>query len=109
MSTDSLKDLQDMVVRFRNERDWVQFHTPKEVATALAIEAAELQDLFLWDRRPAEHDVELELGDILVFALSFADVADIDPADAIREALAKAARKYPITKCKGKNEKYTDL
>lgn len=104
--SDILADLIRTVVEFREERDWTQFHTPKETATALAIEASELQDLYLWNRDPDLREVGLEFGDLLVFALSFAERTKLDPVACVHAALDKARRKYPVAKCKGSNLKY---
>ena len=93
----SIEELQQSVREFRDERDWRRFHTPKDLAAAIAIEAGELQVLFLWksasaDMEVLEHrrsEVEEELADIAIFLLSFADVAGIDLAEAILAKLKK--------------------
>jgi NTP pyrophosphatase (non-canonical NTP hydrolase) len=102
---------------FRDERDWKQFHTPKELAAAISIEAAELQELFLWreDPRGAELDPERkrrlreELADLFIHCLNLADSAEIDILDAIDEKLRINELKYPVEKAKGSAKKYDEL
>lgn len=107
------------VRRFRDERDWSQFHTPKNLAAAIAIEAAELQEQFLWKTdeeiernlkggHKREAVVE-EIADILMFALLLADRLDIDVGKAIADKLAANERKYPVALARGNARKYTEL
>ena len=107
------------IVAFRDERDWVQFHTPRNLAVAVAIEAAELQQLLLWKSdeeaaslltTPKGHlEATRELADILIFALLFCSELGIDPIDAVRRKLIENARKYPVAAAKGNALKYTQL
>jgi len=95
----SVEELVQRVREFRDERDWRRFHTPKDLAAAIAIEAGELQELFLWksgatEGEVMEHrrsEVEEELAAIAIFLLSFADVAGINLAEAIQAKLKKNA------------------
>jgi len=113
----TIRELQEILRKFRDERDWMQFHNHKDMATALAIEAAELQELFLWkrgdeiDRVASEKRERLseELADVAVYLLELADNLGIDLGQAIVEKLSKNAAKYPVDKAKGSNAKYTDL
>jgi NTP pyrophosphatase (non-canonical NTP hydrolase) len=107
------------VRRFRDARDWAQFHTPKNLAAALAIEAAELQEVFLWktDKEiqqamkagPKRDAVVEELADVMLFALLLADRLDIDVGKAIADKLAANDRKYPVALARGNARKYTEL
>ena len=107
------------ILAFRDERDWAQFHSPKNLAAALAIEAAELQELMLWKTeaevsefatsKPGHGKLSDEIADVLIFALLFCEAAGIDPEAAIRRKLEKNAEKYPADKAKGSAKKYTDL
>ena len=85
-----IDQLTQAILRFRDARDWAQFHNPKDLAAALAIEAGELQEAYLWkgpkDADPAK--VREELADVLMYALLLAHEAKIDPAEAIRAKLA---------------------
>jgi len=102
---------------FRDERDWMQFHSPKELAAAITIEAAELQEIFLWKSR-AETDALVaekhealrdEIADIAVYLLELADNLGIDLIEAIDAKMAKNAAKYPVDMARGSNRKYTEL
>jgi NTP pyrophosphatase (non-canonical NTP hydrolase) len=81
-------------------------HTPKELAAAISIEAAELQEIFLWrssdeEAPPDRHRLEDEIADILIFCLNFADVADIDVLRVIEQKIAINEERYPVTKRRG--------
>jgi len=115
----ALADLVAAVRRFRDARDWAQFHTPKNLAAAVAIEAAELQERFLW-KTDAEVDQDLadaakkagvadEIADVVMFAMLLADRLGIDLAEAITTKLAANERKYPVALARGNARKYTDL
>ena len=115
----TLADLVAAVCRFRDERDWAQFHTAKNLAAAVAIEAAELQERFLW-KTDAEVERDLadaatragvaeEIADVVMFAMLLADRLGIDLADAIPAKLAANERKYPVELARGNARKYTDL
>ncbi|MFP6854578.1 MAG: nucleotide pyrophosphohydrolase, partial [Opitutales bacterium] len=100
-------------------RDWEQFHAPKNLAMALAAEVGELMEHFLWidaeesrclcDDRPKQEKVADEVADVLIYALRFADVAGIDPAQAVLAKLAHNEERYPVEKAKGSSAKYDQL
>ena len=115
-----MNDLQRVIAlvrKFRDERDWMQFHHPKEMAAGIAIEAAELMELFLWktEQEQAEiveskrEEIEEELADIGMFLLELADNLNVDLLAAIEAKIEKNAKKYPVEKAKGRSDKYTDL
>jgi len=115
----TLADLVAAVRRFRDDRDWAQFHTPKNLAAATAIEAAELQERLLW-KTDAEVDEDLadaakrtgvadEIADVVMFAMLLADRLGIDLAEAITAKLAANEAKYPVKLARGNARKYTDL
>ncbi|MGH2545095.1 MAG: nucleotide pyrophosphohydrolase [Ardenticatenaceae bacterium] len=101
----SLADLQARVTRFVEERDWREFHSPKNLAQSIAIEAAELMEHFQWltvaQSRELVRDaharraIALELADILIYALSFAEAAGMDPSAAVLDKLAQNERRFP--------------
>ena len=100
--------------QFRDERDWKQFHDPKNLAAALGIEAAELNEVFLWKSTEASHDVDVarvreELADVLAYALLLADAFGLNPEEIVLEKVAANAKKYPVEKARGVATKYTDL
>ena len=112
-------ELVDAVCRFRDARDWAQFHTPKNLAAATAIEAAELQERFLW-KTDAEVDQDLadaakkagvaeEIADVVMFAMLLSDRLGIDLAEAIAAKLAANEQKYPVKLARGNARKYTEL
>jgi NTP pyrophosphatase (non-canonical NTP hydrolase) len=122
MLTDSqttLADLKQRILAFARERDWEQFHAPKNLSMALAAEAGELMEHFLWATPEASRTVvndgtkrrriEEELADVVIYALEFANIAGIDVAAAIESKMAANAAKYPVEKAKGRSDKYTEL
>ena len=115
----SWEELLQMLREFRDARDWKQFHTPKDLAAAIAIEAGELQERFLWKR---EEEIEAllatpvgkqgvvdELADVLICSLLLADRLGVDVGRIVAEKTAQNARKYPVAKAKGTAQKYTEL
>ena len=110
--TSTVGDLRRDVARFVDERDWRQFHDAKNLTASIAIEAAELMEHFQWVRSdevdaplraPGVRDaVRDELADVLSYALSLANALDIDVTTAVREKLAKNARKYPAEDYRGR-------
>ena len=116
---DTLQETIKKVVTFRDERDWAQFHTPRNLAAGLAIEAGELQQALLWKsdeevkafvNDPSGRKVlSEEIGDILIFALLFCHATDVDPVQAIEEKLRINSSKYPVELVKGRATKYTEL
>lgn len=115
----SLWELQATVRRFCEERDWDQFHGPKDLAIGAATEAGELLALFRFlsdedslaqlSDSAKRTQIEEELADVLFFVLRFAQRFDIDLGAALAAKLAKNAERYPVDKARGKNLKYTDL
>ena len=106
-----LQLLTDILVRFRNERDWAQFHNGKDLALALSIEVAELNELFLW-KQAEEVDVSRvkeELADVFAYALLLADKYQLDVKQILLDKMEMNAKKYPVEKSKGNARKYTDL
>lgn len=112
----SLHDLQIELRNFARERDWEQFHTPKNLAMALIVEAAELLEHFQW-LTPEEsqnldgkqlQQVDEELGDIQIYLIRLADLLGIDILDAATRKLETNTKKYPAEKVKGSSKKYTE-
>ena len=101
--------------KFRDERDWTQFHDSKNLATAISIEAAELNEIFLWKTiKESEEEVDKErikeeLADVLAFSFLLADKHGLDIKEIVLEKIKNNAQKYPINKAKGTAKKYTDL
>ncbi len=116
-TADSLQELRARLRAFAAERDWDQFHNPKNLAMALAGEAGELLEHFQWltleqsASLPPDvlAEVELEIADVLLFLVRLADKLGIDPALAAEKKLALNARKYPVEKSRGRATKYDKL
>ncbi len=104
-------DLLHKLKQFRDERDWEQFHNPKDLALAINVEAGELLELFLWKQAgEANKDkVKEELADIFAFALLLADKYGFDVEAIVEEKIKTNAEKYPVDKAKGTAKKYTEL
>jgi dCTP diphosphatase len=110
-------DLTRRIVAFRDERDWQQYHSPRNLAASITIEAAELLELFQWssdesvaaDVEARRSDLERELADILIYCLLLAHDTGVDPVAAIEAKLAENAAKYPPEKARGSRAKYTEL
>ncbi|MDA8244005.1 MAG: nucleotide pyrophosphohydrolase [Elusimicrobia bacterium] len=112
-----IKELTRAILKFRDERDWKQFHNPKDVAISLALEAAELLEHFQW-KTPAQvkahlaaekENVSDELADVLYWVLVLSHDLGIDPVRAVRRKLVKNARKYPVDRSRGRITKYDRL
>lgn len=108
------KETISQLLKFRDERDWQQFHDSKNLALAISIEASELNELFLWKEKPESESVSLEkikeeLADILSFAFLLANKHNLDPFDIISEKIKTNSVKYPVDRAKGKADKYTNL
>jgi dCTP diphosphatase len=112
-----LEDITRRIVEFRDARDWKQFHSPKNLAASISIEAAELLETLQWSsdetmvadvekRRP---EIEAELADVMIYCLLLAHDTGVDPVAAIDAKLAENAAKYPADKARGSRAKYTEL
>ena len=106
-----LEDLRQSIVKFTQERDWDQFHNGKDLALALSIEAAELNEAFLW-KDASQVNVEKvkeELADIFNYAILIADKYDLDIKQIVLDKLRRNAEKYPVDKAYGSAKKYDEL
>jgi dCTP diphosphatase len=118
-STTTLTELKLRVLDFARERDWEQFHAPKNLSMALAAEAGELMEHFLWTNSADSHalvqnaakrkKIADELADVIIYGLEFANMTGIDVASAIEKKMAANAKKYPVEKARGRSLKYTEL
>ena len=108
------KELLVLLEQFRDERDWGQFHDSKNLALALSIEAAELNELFLWKKEDEAEQVDRaklreELADVFAYAIMLAGRHGLEVSDIVKEKIAKNGAKYPVEKSKGSAAKYDDL
>ena len=102
------------VLRFRDDRDWRQFHTPKDLAISLTLEAAELLEVFQWSGADLEcrdklERIREELADVMSCCVLMADVCGLDLDEILNEKVDKNAAKYPVEKARGSAAKYTEL
>ncbi|UFK98263.1 nucleotide pyrophosphohydrolase [Kaistella faecalis] len=106
-----IKTLINKIVKFRDERDWGQFHNSKDLALALSVEASELLELFLWKKNEDFNVDKLkdELADVLMYALLLADKNNLDIHQIVLDKIKKNAEKYPVDKAKGNATKYNEL
>ncbi len=113
----SLSELQSIIRKFCDDRDWDQFHNPKDLSISLALEAAEVLEHFQWKNKDemAKHSVENkdaiaeELADVLYWVLLLSNKLDIDLITAFEGKMKKNEQKYPIDKARGSHKKYTEL
>lgn len=112
-----LEEIRQKIKIFRDERDWMQFHSPKNLACSIAIEAAELLEHFQWksseeseqiadDKR---EEIAEEIADVAIYLIEFADNLGIDLVEAIHRKMARNSEKYPVDKARGSARKYTEL
>lgn len=114
---DDLDTLREAVRRFAAERDWERFHSPKNLASALAVEAAELLEPFQWLTEEQSRSlsaeqaeaVRKEMADVLIYLVRLADQVEVDLLAAARDKMAENALKYPVEKARGSARKYSDF
>lgn len=105
------KNTIEKLLKFRDDRDWQQFHNSKDLALALSIEASELLEVFLWKNNEDfnKDKLEEELADVFMYGLLLADKNNININNIILKKLQKNDKKYPVDKAKGKSDKYDEL
>ena len=113
-----METLTEKIRKFVKERDWEQFHSPKNIAISISLESAELLEIFQWSRGLSWSEfkndrlksrAEEELSDVLIYLIRFADLAGIDLEKSAIEKIEKNKKKYPIEKFKGSDKKCDDL
>ena len=108
-----IQDLTELLVQFRDERDWGQFHDSKNLALALSIEAAELNELYLWKKESESEKIDKirlkeELADVFAYALMLAEKNNLSVAEIVNEKIVKNGKKYPVEKSKGSSKMYKE-
>ena len=108
------KEIIDRILKFRNDRNWKQFHTPKDLAISISLESAELLENFQWSGKDLickkkKEQISEELADIMIYCILMAEACKLDIDDIIKKKIAINEKKYPISKSKGNAKKYTDL
>lgn len=106
-----IQTITDALLKFRNDRDWEQFHNPKDLAVAIGVESGELLELFLWkDSEDVTRDrVKEELADVFAYAFLLAEKYDFDVTEIVLDKIRKNGENYPVEKAKGTAKKYTEL
>lgn len=115
-TTMTLQEITEKIRRFRDERDWAQFHNPKDMAMALSIEASELMEQFLWKNQEEvaarcvekREEIEDEVADVAIYLVELADILGIDLFQAMERKMEKNAAKYPAEKVRGSSLKYNE-
>ena len=108
------KETKEQILKFRDERDWKQFHNPKDLAISISLEAAELLEVFQWSAEDVKCENKLgkiceELADVAIYCTLMADACGLDLDEIVQEKLRKNNEKYPVEKAKGSKEKYDKL
>lgn len=106
-----IKQLTEALLTFRNQRDWEQFHNPKDLALALSVEAGELLELFLWkaDNEADREKVKEELADVFAYAFLMAEKYGFDVKEIVLDKISANNKKYPVEKARGTAKKYNEL
>jgi NTP pyrophosphatase (non-canonical NTP hydrolase) len=109
-----IQEIINELLKFRNERDWEQFHDSKNLAVALSIEASELNELFLWkdvseSEKVDKEKIKDELADIFAYAFLMAEKHKLDVKQIVLEKIKRNGEKYPVEKAKGSAKKYNEL
>lgn len=104
----------DQILKFRDDRDWKQFHNPKDLAISISLEAAELLEVFQWSAEDVRcsdkiDKIKEELADVVNYCVLMADVCGLDLDEIVREKIKRNEEKYPIEKSKVSKRKYTNL
>ena len=104
----------NQILKFRDDRDWKQFHNPKDLAISISLEAAELLEVFQWSGadvsdKGKQDKIKEELADVINYCVLMADVCGLDLDEIVQEKICVNNSKYPVEKAKGKNDKYNKL
>lgn len=104
----------NQILKFRDDRDWKQFHNPKDLAISISLEAAELLEVFQWSAEDVKCSGEIEkikeeLADVIIYCVLMADACGLNPDEIVRGKIKRNNEKYPVEKAKGSKKKYSDL
>lgn len=106
---DYMDKIKKRIIKFNEERDWDQFHSPENLAKSIAIEAGELLECFQWNSAFSKNAVCEELADVMIYCMLLADKLEVDIEEIILDKIKKNEEKYPVDKCKGSSKKYTEI
>ena len=104
-----MEELIKRIIKFNEERDWDQFHSPENLAKSISIEAGELLECFQWNNEFDIDEVKEELADVINYCLLLANKLKLNPKQIVLDKMEKTAKKYPVEKSKGKSTKYNKL
>lgn len=104
-----LEKVKKQIIKFNQERDWDQFHSPENLAKSISIEAGELLECFQWDNNFNKEDICSELADVMTYCILLADKLNVEMEDIILQKLDISEKKYPVDKSKGVSTKYDKL
>lgn len=104
-----MQELEDKIVEFAKERDWLQFNTPENLAKSIAIEAGELLECFQWNNNYNKDELKYEIADVMNYCILLSHQIDVNPKEIILEKLEISKKKYPVEKFKGKSTKYNKI
>ena len=104
-----MKELEEKIVQFAEERDWLQFNTPENLAKSIAIEAGELLECFQWNDQYELEELKYEIADVMNYCILLCHQIGADPKEIVLEKIDISAKKYPVEKAKGKSTKYNKL
>ena len=104
-----MKELERKIVKFAEDRDWLKFNTPENLAKSISIEAGELLECFQWNNDYDKDELKYEIADVMDYCILLCHQIGVDPKQIVLEKLDISAKKYPIEKSKGKSDKYNKL
>ena len=104
-----MKELEKKIVEFAKERDWLQFHTPENLAKSISIESGQLLECFQWNNNYNLDELKYEIADVMNYCILLCHQIGVDPKQIVLDKLDITRKKYPVDKCKGKSDKYTKL
>ena len=104
-----MKELEKKIVKFAEERDWLQFNTPENLAKSISIESGELLECFQWNSNYDKDELKYEIADVMNYCILLCHQIGVDPKQIVLDKLDITRKKYPVDKCKGKSDKYTNL
>ena len=104
-----MEELTKKIVEFAEERDWLQFNTPENLAKSISIEAGELLECFQWNNNYNKEELKYEIADVMNYCILLCSQIGVNPKEIILEKLEISAKKYPVEKAKGKSTKYDKI
>ena len=104
-----MKELEEEIVKFAKDRDWLQFNTPENLAKSISIEAGELLECFQWNNNYNKDELKYEIADVMNYCILLCHQIGVDPKQIVLEKMKISERKYPIEKSKGVSKKYNKL